>query len=286
MIRNGIFSLCLSLSVLFLASCKKSTNDYVDPYQTINNLSYGSDPSETMDLYLPTSRNADSTKLLVLIHGGAWTEGDKKDFDVYLPVLKQRLPGWAFANINYRLATTIINHFPTQENDMKLAVDFLSDKSSTYQFSKKFVFLGASAGAHMALLQAYKNNSPHIEAVVDFYGPSDMKALYDSAAPGSINQVGLQILMNGTPLQNPSMYQSSSPINFISAQTPPTLILHGSADLIVPVSESVGLRHQLQQAGIPVELDIYPNMGHEIWPDPIMNDAFDKIGNFIKTYVH
>ena len=169
---------------------------------------------------------------------------------------------------------------------MKLAVNFLLDNSNNYQFSKKFVFLGASAGAHMALLQAYKNNNPHIEAVVDFYGPSDMKALYDSAAPGSINQVGLQILMNGTPSQNPGLYQSSSPINFISAQTPPTLILHGSADAIVPVSESVSLAHQLQLAGIPVELDIYPNVGHEIWPDPIMNDAFDKIGNFIKTYVH
>src|SRR5256885_2360369 len=108
--------LLVFLSLLFFLSCKKTTSEPAIPAQTITNLSYGSDSFQIMDLYLPEGHSSDSTRLLILIHGGAWTEGDKTDFNVYIPVLKQRLPGWALANINYRLATSAANHFPTQEN--------------------------------------------------------------------------------------------------------------------------------------------------------------------------
>ncbi|MGZ8544205.1 MAG: prolyl oligopeptidase family serine peptidase, partial [Flavisolibacter sp.] len=211
-------------------------------------------------------------------------EGDKADFNQFIPILQQRLPGWAIANINYRLATTFTNHFPTQENDMKAAVDFLVQKSGEYKTSQKFVLLGASAGGHMAMLQAYKYPNPKIKAVVNFFGPADMVSFFNSTTDPSA-QIGLQILMGGTPTSNAAIYQQSSPVNFITPQTPPTIILHGDADVVVPIAQSQALISQLQQSGVVHQMVTYPGLGHDIWPQATMTDAFNKIEVFIRANV-
>lgn len=202
---------------LVITSCQKDYQNNNQPLsaQTFNDVAYGNDTAQKMDIYLPANRETDTTKMIILVHGGAWLEGDKKDFNSYVSILKQRLPSYAIANINYRLATVAANHFPTQENDMKAALDFLVQKSNEYRVSQKFVLLGASAGAHMVLLQAYKYSTPKIKAVVSFFGPTDMALLYNSSAANA--QFAMQILLGGTPLTNPSIYQQSSPINFVDA---------------------------------------------------------------------
>lgn len=276
----------LFASVAILASCHKKDVDNNQPLQasTQLNVSYGSDTAQKMDLYLPAGRT-DTTKLIVMVHGGAWALGNKSDFTPYVATLQQRFPGYAIANINYRLASTSANHFPTQETDMKAAVDFLVQKSSEYHISQKMVLLGASAGAHMSLLQAYKYSSPKILAVVDFFGPTDMIGLYNFYA-GTVNQLGFQILMNGTPATNAALYNSSSPINYVTAQSPPTIILHGTADDVVPIAQSTALKTKLQSFGVVTEMDTYNGLGHDVWPAPIMLDAFNKIELFLKANVH
>ena len=236
-----------------------------------------------MDTYLPAGRQTDTTKMIILVHGGAWIEGDKSDFNSFVTVLKQRLPGYAIANINYRLANTGGNYFPTQENDMKAAINFLVEKTNDYHISQKFVLLGASAGAHMALLQAYKYSTPKIKAVVNFFAPSEMVSLYNSSSLNT--QFGLQLLLGGTPGSNPSMYQQSSPINFIDEQDPPTIIFHGDLDMIVNVSQSTTLKNKLQTSGVKNELTVYPGLGHDVWSPAIMNATSDKIEAFIKANV-
>lgn len=286
MIKALIFGCAIVLS---FASCQKETKDGQDQNQSIAaktelNLAYGSDALQKMDLYLPAGRT-DTTKLIVMVHGGAWVEGDKSEFTPYVSVLQQRFPGYAIANVNYRLATVAGNYFPTQENDMKAALAFLVSKAGDYHVSQNMVLLGASAGAHMALLQAYKYSSPKIKAVVDFFGPTNMTQLYNEA--GSFNnQLGIQILMQGTPSTNATMYQQSSPVNFVTAQSPPTIMLHGTADDVVKSTHSTNLATQLTTAGVVNQIVIYPGRGHEIWPTDVMTDAFNKIEAFIKANVH
>jgi acetyl esterase/lipase len=273
-----------------LVACQKNVSDNVPSQplaaQNLTDLSYGTDAAQKMDLYLPAGRSTDSTKLVIMVHGGAWSTGDKTDFTPFVTTLQQRIAGCAVANMNYRLATPLANHFPVQENDMKAAIDFLVQRSGDYHISNKIILLGASSGAHMALLQAYKNATPRVSAVVDFFGPADMTGIYNAAAPGSFNQLGIQLLMNGTPATNASLYQQSSPLNFVSAQSPPTILLHGDADTIVNISQSTALKAKLQSFGVANEMDIYHNYGHDLWPTPIMNDAFDKIEAFVKANVH
>lgn len=278
--------LTVFLAALIFASCQKNIdNGNVQlQAQTYLNVSYGSDTAQRMDIYLPAGRSIDSTKVLIAVHGGAWISGDKSDLTPYVPSLQQRLPGWAIFNINYRLASsTNGNVFPAQENDMQAAMDFIVSKYPEYKFNKdKLVLLGESAGGHMVLLQAYKHTSPKIKAVVDFFGPTDMVDLYNSFTLP--NQLLMQQLMAGSPTSNATIYQQSSPINFVSSQSPPTIILHGGMDGLVPIAESTALKTKLQNNGVKVQMFIYPTEGHG-WVGPNLDDSFNKIAAFLLSTV-
>lgn len=270
---------------VFITSCQKEDQQSHQslPAQNYIDVSYGSDTSQKMDVYLPAGRS-DTTKLIILIHGGAWTEGDKDEFLPYIPVLQQKLPEYAIANINYRLATSTANRFPAQENDVKAAVSFLVNKAPDYHISNIIVLLGASAGGHLALLQAYKDTTTaKVKAVVDFFGPTDMADMYNNPLNPLI-PLGLQILLNGTPTTNANLYFQSSPINFVSAKSCPTIILQGGADPLVRPTQSTQLRDKLQSFGVPVQYVFYPTEGHG-WFDDNLTDSFNKIFAFLRKNV-
>ncbi len=272
--------------LLSMTSCNKKEDNAGNaaPYQESMNVAYGKDTAQKMDIYLPANRTSDNTKVIILIHGGAWMEGDKKDFSSYISLVKNRLPDYAIINVNYRLATQTNNYFPTQENDIAAAVSFIHDREKEYKISSKYVLLGASAGAHLALLQAYKYKSPvAIKAVVSFFGPTDLIALYNNQT-SSYYQLALQTLIGGTPQSNLSVYQQSSPIFFASAQSCPTLLLHGGKDPVVAPAQSEILKSKLIAAGVATDLVIYPNEGHG-WYGANLDDSFDRIKKFLEVNV-
>ena len=276
------------LLLCFIVSCQKEDlNSGTMPLspETQLDVSYGMDPLQKMDIYLPGGRNTDTTKVIILIHGGAWNQGDKADFTEYVDTLKKRLPGYAIFNINYRLATGTSNFFPAQEDDVKAAVEFIYGKRDVYKISGKFVLLGASAGGHLALLQANKYNSPvKVKAVVDFFGPTDLVDMYNNP-PNPLVPVLLQQVTGGTPLTKATLYHDSSPINYITAQSPPTMILHGGADIVVSFSQSVLLDSKLQAMGVTHQYVFYPTENHG-WVGHNLVDSFNKIVAFLSTNVH
>jgi len=278
----------LLLGFNLFTSCKKEIDNGQQPEKpsepeaTYIDVSYGNDPLQKMDVYLPAGRT-DTTKVLILVHGGGWTIGDKSEFTGYIPAIKQKLPGYALVNINYRLNQGPANPFPAQENDVKAAVSFVHSKRAEYKISEKFVLLGTSAGGHLALLHAYKYNAPvKIKAAVSFFGPTDMVALYN--AQSSAFQSALQTLLGGTPTGNPSMYQQSSPIQFATNQSPPTILLHGGADFVVPPAQSETLKNKLQSLGVVNQYVFYPTEGHG-WFGATLDDSFNKIAAFLRANV-
>jgi acetyl esterase/lipase len=276
--------------VIFLYSCKKETTPSPVPVplaeKTELNVSYGTNASQKMDVYLPANRTTTATKVIILIHGGAWSSGDKADFSPYVDTMKRRMPGYAVININYRLATGTVNLFPTQENDVKAAIDFIYNKRAEYAISDKFVLLGASAGGHLSLLQAYKYTTPvAIKAVVDFYGPTDMVDMYNNPASIFAPPAALAAVIGATPLTNPTLYQQSSPINFVSNQSPPTIILQGGIDILVSPSQSSTLSDKLQTFGRIRQYVFYPTENHG-WTGANLTDSFDKITAFLNANVN
>ncbi|MFI5129785.1 MAG: prolyl oligopeptidase family serine peptidase [Chitinophagales bacterium] len=282
-------SLLPTLFLILIMSCQKETDEgninNTVPEQTYLNVAYGADARQKMDVYLPAGRSTPTTKAIILIHGGAWSTGDKTDFTAYVDTLRKRQPDYAIFNINYRLASAAANIFPTQENDVKAAFDFVVSKTNEYKIAQKIVLLGASAGAHLALLQGYKNTLPvKAKAIIDFFGPADMVDFYTHPSDASFLPI-LQTLLGGTPTSNPTMYQQSGPINFVNAQSPPTIIFQGGVDPLVPVSQSAALNAKLQTMGVVHQYVLYPIEGHG-WIGPNLTHSFNAIQAFLAANVN
>ena len=253
------------------------------PAETIENVAYGTDPKQKMDIYLPPNRSTGSTKLIVVIHGGGWNGGDKREFAPYITELQKRLPDYAYANINYRLCNLNSgnNRFPSQENDVKSAIEFLQKKAADYKISQSTILLGASAGAHLALLQSYKSDkSQNVKAVISFFGPSDLIDLYNNPVNPSIPLL-LNAVTGSSPTQNRTIYDQSSPINFVTAKSPPTMILHGGRDFLVPEKQSTLLKNKLEAFGVVHQYVYYQNEGHG-WRGDNLFDSLDKVAGFLR----
>ena len=279
--RQFVLILCVSMIV---SSCKKEASSPVRPSEATKqlNVSYGSDPAKKVDIYLPGDRN-DSTVLAVMIHGGSWANGDKTELNSYIPALQQRLPHFAFANVNYRLLKGTSNRFPAQENDIREVVSFLQSKALEFGISKEIVLLGISAGGHLALLQGYKHTGDrHPKAIVSLFGPTDIADLYTNPI-NPVTPLGLIGITGYSLEQNPTVYTESSPINYVTGTSAPTLILQGAQDSIVPVSQQVRLKAKLDENNVPVELVIYPNAGHGFYGTNLSN-ALDQIRDFLLVH--
>ena len=286
--KGSLKLIALFLGITLLFSCKKEST-ITDPVavqaSTMLNVNYGAVANQNMDLYLPAGRTAAATKVIIMVHGGAWFAGDKSDLSAFVDTLKRRLPDYAIFNINYRLSAFPNNIFPSQELDVKAAVEYIYNKRSDYLISDKFVFVGVSAGAHLSLLHAYKYNSPvKIKTVIDFFGPTDMTDLYNN--PGAVPQASITTIVGATPTSNPLLYQQSSPVNFVSATSCPTLILQGGADpLVNPVSQSGVLNNKLVTAAVASQFVLYPGKGHgDDWGPDIFFDAFNKVQAFLALH--
>jgi acetyl esterase/lipase len=272
--------------VLLLASCKKdSTTPAPNPNEAVsyNNVEYGGDGQQTMDIFLPAQRSVKTTKTIVVIHGGTWTTGDKSEMKYVVDSLKIRLPDYAFVNLNYRLAVSnTTNFFPTQENDIKTAIGFYLSKSSEYSTSTNIIVLGGSAGAHLGMLHSYKNDpDKHVKAIVDFFGPVDLVAEWNE---GLLAQIVLTSVTGKTYIADPNIYTQSSPVNFITAQSPPTIAFQGGMDNIVIPAQTDLLITKLGAMGVANQMYLYPNEGHG-FSTAANSDAINKMLIFISKYV-
>lgn len=257
----NLISRVLFISILgfFFLSCSKPN---IDGSSVLKNIAYGNHERQKMDVYLPANRNANDTRLLVWIHGGAWTSGDKNEFVNIKPYLDTSLLNYAFISLNYRLfnSNTGTNKFPTQEEDIAEALAFISSKLTEWRISNKVVIAGASAGGHLALLHAFKNNqSGLIKACIAYFPPTELVSMYPA---NLISILTLNGVLNGAPNDQPEAYFASSPVNFISDESVPTIFFHGTSDDVVPISQSELLRDKLSTFNVLHDYLFFDGEGH------------------------
>lgn len=278
----------LLLMILFCSSlfnsCSKNSENTIPvdnsfaSEKTLLNVSYGSNNQQVFDLYLPANRST-STKTIIVIHGGGWTGGDKADMNGLLQLLKTNLPTYAFANLNYRLATTGNPALPMQIDDISAAINNL--KSSNYGISNKYGMVGISAGAHLSMLYVYANNSlSEIKVVCSIVGPTNF------TDPNYLNNVTLSSLYlavaGQTYAQNPTFFVNASPYHKATSVSPPTLLLYGNTDPLVPITQGQDMHSKLDQLGVYNEFKLY-NGGHGDWSNPDLIDAYSRITAFINN---
>ena len=242
--------------------------------KVLRDLEYGKGSGRAMllDLYLP-EKGDKPLPLIIWIHGGAWKGGSK---DSPSPALRFTADGYAVAHVGYRLSPEA--KFPAQIHDCKAAVRWLRANAAKYNLDpNKFVAWGASAGGHLvallgtsggvAELEGNDNSlkeSSRVQAVVDWFGPTDFLHIGDAGsdlqhnAPDSPESK----LIGGALLENKDKAAKASPITYVSKDAPPFLIMHGDHDRTVPFNQSELLYAALKKAGVDVIFVPVKGAGH------------------------
>jgi len=221
----------------------------------------------TLDLYRPGSSGLHPA--IVFVHGGGWTAGDKSAFADYALSFAEH--GYVGISINYRLAPTDV--FPAQVEDAKAAVRWLRANAAEYDVDPgRIGAMGSSAGGHLVALLGVTDGSEGLEgtsgdlslssgvqAVVDYFGPTDLTLAGDGRDPAVV------ALLGGTCSARPDLCRAASPVTYVSPDDPPFLLVHGTADPRVPFDQSVLLRDALVRVGVEATLLAADGAGHG-WP--------------------
>ena len=255
--------------------CKPSRFDAgteEDGMKRYTDIPYGKEDRQKLDLYLPDRYREEG--LILFIHGGAWLSGDKKSWKPYMEKCVE--DGYAAAAVNYRYISETI-HMDALMDDMDKAVRTIRETAEKNEVRlTKMLLTGISAGAHMALLYAYTAlDKAAIKpvGVIDFCGPADL------TDPGMVygNQIGDPNVMMGfmnkvcgtdfTP--ESAVYampylKKYSPVEYVTRETPPTIICHGQMDYAVPFSVAVKLRDKLEENFVEYRFVPMPYSGHEL----------------------
>ena len=227
-----------------------------------------------LDVYLPRKREAEAKRPAVLvIHGGSWNAGNRSDFPQWSRFLADN--GFVVFDIDYRLGGQ--PNFKTAPGDVKAAVLWVKRNAQKFGVDKNRVaLLGRSAGAQLALLAAYapddarlpassgSGGDASVQAVVSLYGPADLEWGYAHPAPFDIirGPEKLRAYLGGRPETVPENYALASPIRRVSAQSPPTLLIHGLRDTIVGPVHSERLSARLDTFNVPHQSVYFPYATH------------------------
>ncbi len=287
--QTEFFKFIVPLFILFsMWSCDSDKDEDPDkllPALNLVNQAYGTDPKQTLDVYLPAERSSENTPLIVYIHGGAWIDGNKSEFLAFQSLMGKSFPGYAFVAIDYRLynPNTKLNQFPTQEKDVISSIEYVLSKASGWNISDKIILAGASAGGHLALLHSYKHQDiGNIQAVIAFFPPTDLSPFYEF---NSITSALLASLIGGTPTEQPRIFSASSPVTFVDENSVPTVFFHGTTDTVVPISQSEILKKELESSGVPFLYKSISGQGHgftEATYTTLIQEASDYLKTILK----
>lgn len=227
-----------------------------------------------------------ATPAVVLTHGGAWRAGDRKQLAVY--GLRLARLGYLCVAHEYRLTPEA--RWPHHVEDVKAAIRWTRANAERLGVDPaRIAIQGNSAGAHLALVAAGAADTPELEgdggngeassavaACVAVYAPTAVR--YTAGDPRSL------ALLTDQPSQ--WVATTASPLGYARADFPPTLLLHGDADAVVPVRASLDMYKALRSAGATVEMHLYANQPHAFDAKPDFGKRTTaEIAFFLDRYV-
>lgn len=249
---------------------------------------------QMLDLYLPEAKTTKPRPLVVYIHGGGWENGSKDQVDVLCNLIKDR--NYAGASINYRLTNEAV--WPAQIHDCKAAIRALRAHAPENQIDpEKIAVFGISAGGHLVSMLGVTggvkelegdlgpnlSQSSRVTCVLDFCGPSNFLTF---GGEGSIINVddpktGLSKLIGGTVKEKPEIARNASPVNYITSDDAPFLIIHGEKDSIVRYAQATEFDAALEKVRIPATLITGTDGGHVFFSAPL----FERMRDFLDRHL-
>jgi acetyl esterase/lipase len=220
-------------------------------YRRHADISYGTDPRQRLDLYVPEKAASARTPVVVFWHGGRWSEGDKSQY---------RFVGAALTELGCVAILPNYRHYPLVKmpgfmHDSALAAAWAANYAHESHDAKHFFLMGHSSGAHLATLVTLDPRYfsaigavPYITGVIALSGPYDFLPLLEA---------DLQDMFGPAEL-----YPQSQPINFVRADAPPMLLMHGLRDKRVSPNNTRSLSAALQALGGRVTSQYFPEADH------------------------
>lgn len=229
----------------------------------------------TRDLKLTVIRhfqNNDGKRFPVIFWfaGGGWMD---TDHNIHLPNLVTLADhGYIVVGVEYRDSNKV--QFPGQLEDAKAAVRYMRANADRFQADpKRFVAMGESAGGHLASMLGVTNGikkfdqgqnldfSSDVQAAVPFYGVVDPLSAKQNSKSDDFDFV-YRNLLGAEPEDAPELDKAANPLTYINEQSVPFLILHGTDDVVVPISDSEALYDSLVAHHVPAELYEIKGAGH------------------------
>lgn len=258
-----------------------------------------------LDIFLPKEGKA-PFPVVITIYGSAWFSNSSKS-TCFNDGLGQTLlkNGFAVVSINHRSSRDAI--WPAQIHDVKAAIRFIRGNASVFSLDTSFLgATGFSSGGHLSTMAGvtsdlkattinnlpidlegnvgkFTSESSHVDAIVDWFGPTDFLLMdacgssfshNDSKSPEST-------LIGGAIQENKEKVALANPISYVSKNTSPFLIFHGTKDPLVPHCESEKLYEKLQKEGVKSELVIIEGGGHG--PGVMIDKYYTQMIEFFKS---
>lgn len=222
-------------------------------YRRRADIAYGPDRRHRLDVYLPTRARAEPGPLIVFWHGGRWTTGDKIEY---------RFVGAALAELGCVTVIPNYRRYPTVKlqgfmEDAARAAAWADEHARALGADAGRLYtMGHSAGAHIAALltldsryvAAMGRPTLRIAGLIGLSGPYDFLPLKEDDVKDMFGP--------------PEHYADSQPVNFVSEDSPPALLIHGSKDRMVAPGNSSSLAAALHACGVAATLRLYPRSGH------------------------
>jgi len=205
-------------------------------------------PARGLTLNLHSGRGPGPRPVIVLLHGGSWNSGDATQLRS-TPTYLQDL-GYSILAIHYRLAPE--HPHPAQLDDIDRALEWARDNREEHNLDMgRVVFVGRSAGGHLALLSAYSRH-PDIAGVAALYPPTDLEWSWEHPTPDHIlDTPGTLTDFIGAPLSKAvDTYREASPWFAAHGDCPPTLLMHGSRDELVYPEQCRRMAARLAELGV------------------------------------
>ncbi|MCP4641099.1 MAG: alpha/beta hydrolase [bacterium] len=281
----------LALSILGIACLIASGTGHagieslIVPYTATEDVVYGQ--KEGMGLTLDVLEPEQNRKGIGII---AVSSGGWKSHKSNLPeeVAEFRRDHWGMGLLKNGFTVFVVRHgsgprfqVPEMIEDVRRSVRFIRMKASDYAIDPDRIGItSGSSGGHLALMVGLTGNdgnpeskdpvervSSRTQAIVAWFAPSDLINWGATDGYKTIQSMRPSLFEEifGTITDLTTQLESISPVYHVTADDPPLLLIHGDADLTVPVQQSEVLKAKYEEAGLPVELIVQPGGGHTYW---------------------
>ncbi len=288
-IISAILSVILIATSIYSIFFIPKNHEYID-------LAYGTHERNVLDLYIP-KRNDGEVGLILFIHGGGFTSGDKKGYREQIQELAD--DGYVTAAMNYRYLAENIRA-EDMLDDIDLALKSIKKKGEEHGVDiNKVVLRGYSAGGHLSMLFGYSRietaEIKPVAVISDAGGPMDCfdKNFYlNSAWKDTEGLVNIMSMLSGKNFTFDTIDSAKeellkvSPISYVNEATVPTLMNYAMKDELIPFEQAQRLHNKLLENGVKCDFVIYPNSGHGLEGDKDNRKKSEKLfEEYCKTYL-